>query len=126
MEIKVGADILSIPEFKKSFQRYPGKFRRDIFCASELKDKRIEHLAGIFAAKEAVMKALDMRAGNWRLIEVKHFSSGKPFVTLSPELERKKAVSFPLKKILSSDISISHHGDYAIAVSVFLLSEHGK
>lgn len=120
MEIKVGTDILYLPRFKKSFNRYPEKFRRDIFCKSELKDKRIEHLAGIFAAKEVTMKALDMKPGYWKLIEIKNLPSGKPFLILSPDIDKLGVAKADCSHILSCDISISHQGQYVIAFVVFL------
>jgi|SRR3989344_1476498 len=113
MEVKVGNDIVYIPKFQKSFQRYPKKFRRDIFCESELKNQDTQHLAGIFSAKEAVVKALDLKASKWKLIEILNFDTGKPFVKL-----HKKISSHNIE---SSDISISHHGDYVTAVAVFLI-----
>lgn len=113
MEIKVGSDILQLKKFKRSFQRYPQKFKRDIFCESELKNPEISHLAGIFSAKEAVIKALDLKAGTWKQIEIGNLKSGKPFLKLHPELKQKN--------IKTCDLSISHHGDYIIAVAVFIL-----
>ncbi|MCH8741932.1 holo-ACP synthase [Patescibacteria group bacterium] len=113
MEIKVGSDILQLKKFKRSFQKYPQKFKRDIFCESELKNPEISHLAGIFSAKEAVIKALDFPAGKWKQIEIGNLKSGKPFLKLQPKLNQKS--------IKSCDLSISHHGDYIIAVAVFIL-----
>lgn len=113
MEIKVGSDILQFKKFKNSFKKYPQKFKRDIFCKSELKNQELSHLAGFFAAKEAVIKALDFPAGSWKQIEIGNLKSGKPFIELH-------SASKP-NNIQSCDLSISHHGDYIIAVAVFLL-----
>ena len=113
MEIKIGSDILQLKKFKRSFQRYPQKFKRDIFSELELKIPEISHLAGIFSAKEAVIKALDFPAGNWKQIEIRNLKSGKPFLKLHSPLKPKN--------IQSCDLSISHHGDYIIAVAIFIL-----
>lgn len=121
MKIRVGTDILYLPRFEKSFLRYPEKFQRDIFCASELEDQRIEHLAGIFAAKEAVMKALDMKPGFWKLIEIRQLRSGKLVLALSPDITKKDIVNIDRNHIVSFDISISHQEDYVVAVAVLLI-----
>ena len=113
MEVKIGSDILQLKKFQNSFQRYPQKFKRDIFCESELRNSEISHLAGIFSAKEAVIKALDLKAGIWKSIEVGNLKSGKPFIRLNKEIFSEN--------IESSDISISHHGDYVMAVAIFLI-----
>lgn len=113
MEVKLGTDIVYLPRFRQSFTKYSQKFKRDIFSESELKNQDIEHLAGIFSAKESVVKALDLKAGSWKLIEILNLKSGKPFVRLNPKLG--------LKNIESCDISISHHGDYVISVAVFIV-----
>ena len=114
MEIKVGSDILKLQKFQNSFQRYPQKFKRDIFCESELKNQEVSHLAGIFSAKEAVIKALDLKAGSWKFIEIENSKSGKPFIKFNSPLTQKD--------IESCDLSISHHGDYVIAMAAFLIN----
>jgi len=113
MEIKVGSDILQLKKFKRSFQKCPQKFERDIFFEPELKNQEMSHLAGIFSAKEAVIKALDLKAGSWKFIEIENAKSGKPFIKFNSSLTQKN--------IESCDLSISHHGDYVIAVAVFIL-----
>ena len=113
MEVKVGSDILQLKKFQKSFQRYPQKFKRDIFCESELKNQETSHLAGIFSAKEAVIKALDLKTGSWKFITISNSETGKPLLRLSAEISKKN--------IESCDISISHHGEYVMAVAVFLM-----
>lgn len=113
MKVRVGSDILFLPKFQKSFQSYPEKFKRDIFFESELKIQDIPHLAGIFSTKEAVIKALDLKAGSWKFIEISNSKTGKPLLKLSKEISQKN--------IESCDISISHHGDYVMAVAVFLI-----
>ena len=111
MQIKAGIDIVHIPRIAELMQNKAAVNKT--FHKSELKTNSPEHLAGIFAAKEAVMKALDLKAGSWKKIEISHLPSGKPFVKLYSSLNQKK--------IESCDISISHHGDYVLSVAVFLI-----
>jgi phosphopantetheine--protein transferase-like protein len=113
MDIKIGSDILQLKKFRAAFKKYPQKFERDIFCESELENSEITHLAGFFAAKEAVIKALDLGAGQWKSVEIQNKKSGKPILKFNgiPQTENIK----------SYDLSISHHGDYVIAMVAILL-----
>lgn len=108
MEIKAGTDIVHIPEFKERFEKSRWKFERDVFFEEELEDGLPEHLAGVFAAKEAAIKALDLKPGSWKSIEIKKLDSGKPTIVLHGDKNNVK----------NCDISISHAGDYAIAVVI--------
>lgn len=71
-------------------------------------------LAGIFAAKEALLKALPMRPPcYWDEIEVEHDASGRPSFRFHGELERWiKELHWTVMP------SISHSGGYALAVTV--------
>jgi len=115
MDIKIGSDILQLKKFRTAFKKHPQKFERDVFCKLELENPEITHLAGLFAAKEAVIKALDLGAGKWKFIEIQNIKSGKPILKFNgiPQIENIK----------SYDLSISHHGDYVIAVVAILLEE---
>ena len=113
MDIKIGSDILQLKKFQKAFKRCPEKFERDIFSELELQNSEISHLAGLFAAKEAVIKALDLKPGSWKLIEIRNIKSGKPALIFHKPLSKEN--------IKSHDLSISHHGDYVIAVVAILL-----
>lgn len=113
MEIKIGCDLVDIKKFKKSAQRGKSKFLDKIFSSYELAgNPKIETLAGIFAAKEAVIKALKMKAGDWRKIEITKNQNGEPHLKIAE----------PPRKIASQDVSISHDGEYAVAMAVFLIN----
>ncbi len=116
MKVKIGNDILNIYDFGKSLMK--DKFSDNVFLPSEMKNKNTEHLAGIFAAKEAVMKALGLKAGSWLKIEVVNERSGKPIVKLSKDIVKDK--------ILDYDLSISHDRKYAIATFVVVLNDSKK
>lgn len=83
-----------------------------IFSRAELLTKPSkESLAGIFAAKEAIIKSLDLKVGSWQEVEIAKNKKGRPEIKFSgSDL-----------KILSQDLSISHHGRYVMAVAVFLV-----
>ncbi|MCH8003972.1 MAG: holo-ACP synthase [Nanoarchaeota archaeon] len=100
--VKIGTDIVKISEFNE----LSDKAKKKIFQPSEI-NKNIESLAGIFAAKEAFKKAFGTKI-NWLDIEIKKKRNGKPMIYLG----NKSLES-------DSDVSISHNGDYAIAVVVY-------
>jgi len=83
-----------------------------IFHPSELKRFESEHLGGIFAVKESTFKALGIKSNSWLLIEIIHTNEGKPVLVLSKDLN--------LSKIISTDCSISHDGNYVFAVVTVL------
>ena len=82
---------------------------KKIFHKTELTNKP-ESLAGIFAAKEACKKVFNL---NWLDIEIKKERTGKPIVVFTNKP----------KNIIDYDLSISHDGNYAIAIVVFLMEK---
>lgn len=85
-----------------------------IFLPHELLNtNNIESLAGIFAVKESIIKALEMQVGSWHIIEIIKQDTGKPIAKLHKYN----------KQIASQDISISHDGEYVCAISCFLIYE---
>lgn len=108
----VGCDIVSLARFKKAVASGGQVFLDRIFHLSELKNKDLVHLAGIFAAKEAAMKALKLKVGDWLKMEVVYQKNGKPTL---------KFIREAVAKIKEADLSISHNGDYAIAIFVAIL-----
>ena len=109
MQVRVGSDLVYMPRFKNIL----GKIQDRAFSPSEMKNLEVKHLAGLFAAKEAVIKALNLKAGSWLSIEIGSKKSGKPLVKLAQSLGKNKAVNY--------DLSISHDGKYALAVFVALV-----
>jgi len=108
MKPRVGVDLVELKRFKKAVDRGQDRFLKRVFCPKELSDQRIEHLAGLFAAKEAIVKALSLPAGSWQKICVSRQKNGRPKVAI----EGIKTPSF--------DLSISHDGNFAIAVFLCL------
>ncbi|MCH7882989.1 holo-ACP synthase [Patescibacteria group bacterium] len=112
MMVKVGCDIVNIKRFEKSVENGGEKFLDRIFSSYELdRSSKAETLAGIFAAKEAVIKALGINAGKWHEIEVRHQKNGKPTLNLK---------RFAKEKDYIHDLSIAHDGGYAMALVCFI------
>ncbi len=119
--MEIGVDIIEISRIKNACTRK--KFKDRFFTACELAEVSGQksyhtHLAGKFAAKEAVAKALGTGFSGikWQDIEVLSEESGKPIIILKGKaLEIFTAKGF--EKIL---ITISHSREYAIAFAVAL------
>ena len=103
--IKSGIDIVYNKRFKKLAK--DSGFLERVFHPSELKNKN--KLAGIFALKEAVMKALGKKL-NWKNIEVQVRDGKKPVIKLSNEIKPTGLGGI--------DASLSHDGEYTIGLVV--------
>lgn len=100
----LGLDIVYLPEFEKKFKNIS---LDKVFLLEEMsKNKSKESLAGIFAAKEAFFKALGTKE-NWLDVWVEKKPTGRP------EL---KSIHIPSNQ--KALVSISHAGDYAVAIVV--------
>lgn len=118
--INTGIDIIEIERIKNAVER-SSKFLDKVFTHDEnsyfkSRNNSVCHIAGTFAAKEAVSKALGtgFSVFGWKDIEVKRDSKGKPFVSLHGHA---KELAFSAG-IICIHISISHSRDYAVAVAV--------
>ena len=114
----IGCDIAQISRFKslvdsESFlKKYFTKREIEYICS---KQNKVQTLAGLYACKEAILKALKMGIGGQiRLthLEILHDKNGAPMLNFTPELNYYLS-SINCTKI---DVSISHDGDYAYAV----------
>lgn len=113
LEVKTGVDLVNLEEFQRSLYAGGDAFLRRLFHPSEANGASLERLAGIFAAKEAAYKALALPKGNWHVVEVRHAPEGKPYLAFGPE--------YDASRIVSCDLSISHHGGYVVASVVALV-----
>ena len=121
MIIADGCDLIEIERIAKALQRE--NFCTRIYTAAELSyaeskknQRKAASLAAVFAAKEAVAKALGVGLGQigWREIEVRHDELGKPFVALSGRA-RTLAEERGVKNI---HLSLSHSREYALAMVI--------
>lgn len=88
----VGTDLVEIERVRRLVEKYGDRFLKRIYSDAELAEaerrgvNRWEHLAGLFASKEAVLKAMGTgRAQGARFVDVEVTSraSGAPVVRLS-------------------------------------------
>ena len=113
-KINVGTDIIEIQRFRKKPLEKNESFYRLLFTKSELmhcakyKDP-YPHLAGIFAAKESIIKCLKEAPSKMMDIEIVWNKDGKPSGAISTQ------------KIHDVSISISHTRTIALAVAIILL-----
>ena len=118
MILGVGVDTVSLTRFEAKLAETPRLKDRlflDIETHTDGADASIQTLAGRFAAKEAVIKALSGNPGiEWHGIEVGKESSGKPVIWLHGQTA-KLALQLGVRKF---HVSISHDGDSAIAFVV--------
>lgn len=113
MIIGVGTDICSIERLTESLTRTPNLKSRLFTQAEQLLSE--QSLAGRFAAKEALAKALgDPRLVTWNEIEIINDAAGKPeFV-----FHGKTQESIVQAGVQNSWLSISHDAGVAIALVV--------
>ena len=114
----IGTDIVEIVRIRKAVEQWGERFLKRIYTETELRlcGKRSSRLAGRFAGKEAVMKALGTGAKgvSWREIEILSEPGGKPVVYLHGKAQ-SKADRLGLEKLA---ISLSDTAEYAIAFVV--------
>jgi holo-[acyl-carrier protein] synthase len=113
----VGIDLLEIDRLERALARRPGLAHR-LFTEGEraYADTRARpamHLAARFCAKEAVAKALALRAWTWRDVEVLGGGDGPPGVRLSgAAADRAAELGAEVR------ISLTHTRGLAAAVAV--------
>jgi holo-[acyl-carrier protein] synthase len=122
MIVGTGIDMVNISRIKRIIKKWDKRFLNKIYTAKEIvycekkSNNRYNSYAGIFAAKEACVKALGtgFRDIEWKDIEVKNDRLGKPSIFLSNGLKNK----FKKKEIDSTNLSISHTEKIAIAMVI--------
>ena len=117
-----GVDLVDCLRLREAIDRHGRKFLDRVFTPAELayclgRKRETEHLAGRFAAKEAVLKVLGTGWRNgikWTDVEILNEPSGQPRVRLHDECKRLAAEQ-GLSEVL---ISISHIQTHAIASAI--------
>jgi holo-[acyl-carrier protein] synthase len=116
MIVGIGTDIIEIARIGSTIDSFGKKFLDRVFTKSEQervnKRNTRQHAsyAKLYAAKEAVLKALGSGLANginWHEINVCHLPSGQPYITLSG-----RALEIAYEK------SAKHQPDFACHVSL--------
>ena len=114
----IGIDIIEIARIQSAINRWGESFLHRVYTEPELRlcRKKPSRLAGRFAGKEAVMKALGTgtKGISWREIEILAAPSGQPVVHLYGNAQIR-ANDMGLAKLA---ISISDSREYAVATVV--------
>ncbi len=107
-----GIDLIKIDRFDKLKKN--DNFLKSVFLESELKyiekaNYSSNTIAGLYAAKEAFLKAIKKGINDYSMldIEILHDNDNAPFIILHNSLK---------DKYTNISVSISHDGDYAIAI----------
>ena len=121
----LGTDIVQISRLEASVQRTGDTFLNHVYAPEELLQappegsaRRLEYLAGRWAAKEALAKALGCGiTAQCRLREIvvlNEEGTGRPLLTLQGEAA-KTAEGLGVRRCL---VSIAHERDYAVATVI--------
>ncbi len=113
MFIGTGVDITEVRRIRAAAEKWGNDFLSRIFTDAELKNAKTknsfyQHLAGRFAAKEAIFKAVGDNELSWKDIQINNDPAGKPVCSF---LNGRG-------KNINVHISISHVKTYAVASAV--------
>lgn len=118
VNIAVGIDIIEVGRVRKVFEKHGERFLQRVFTENEAQQCRgkPERLAGRFAAKEAISKALGtgLHGIAWREMEIVQLRSGRPTVTLHGNAKRRAE----LLGISAFDVSMADLAEFSIAIAV--------
>lgn len=118
MKLATGVDLIEIDRIEEVVARHGKHYLDRIYTPAEQEycGKRAESLAGRFAAKEAVAKALGSGIGDvdWKEIEVLGDEQNAPILTLHGMAEQKaKELG-----LIAWSVSISHSQSHSVAFVV--------
>ncbi len=118
MKLATGVDLIEIARIEEVIARHGKHYLERIYTPAELEycGKRAESLAGRFAAKEAVAKALGSGIGDvtWTEIEVLGDEQNAPTLTL----HGKAGLKAQELGLVTWSLSISHSQSHSVAFVV--------
>lgn len=117
MELVSGLDLVEVERFARISPAIKARFIQRVYTIREQEQARTdESLAGLFAAKEAVAKAIGCGIGEvgWREIEITRDGCGAPVLTLYGQAA-ESARSLGISKW---SISITHTAGLAAAQAI--------
>ena len=114
--MNIGVDIVYIKRFSNILEKK--HLLNKMFSSNELdyiksRNNNVDTIAGMFAAKEALLKSLKLGMDSYPFtdIEILHYGTGIPFIKLNNSILNDYGNK-------TFDVSISHDGDYAIAMII--------
>jgi holo-[acyl-carrier protein] synthase len=118
----LGLDVVDLTRLAAVLERHGERFEARICRPGEAREalsaeRRLHHLGGLFAAKEAVLKALGTgwsQGMGFRQVTVGRDEAGRPTVTLHGAA-RERASELGVRVV---HLSITHDGRTAAAVAV--------
>lgn len=120
MILRTGVDLIEIARIEEVVSRHGKHYLERIFTPAEIElcGKRTESLAGRFAAKEAVAKALGCGIGDveWKEIEILGDAQKAPVLRLYGRAQQKADEL----GLTNWSVSISHDQSQVIAFAVAL------
>lgn len=123
--LDIGIDIVEIERIQDALKKNT-RFLNKIFTEEEikyfkLKQFRVETIAGNFAAKEAISKAIGTGIRNFNFIDIEVLRDdlGKPIVKTYNNLN-KICIDYNVSEI---KVSISHSDKYAVANAIVMIKE---
>ncbi|MDQ2717414.1 MAG: holo-ACP synthase [Chloroflexota bacterium] len=130
VNVAVGIDIIEVDRVRQVFERHGERFLRRVFTEIEILQCRgrkamlvtpppppkVTRLAGRFAAKEAISKALGtgLHGVAWREMEIVQVRSGRPTVRLHGRAKQRA----DLLGISAFDVSIADLAQFSVAIAV--------
>lgn len=120
VNVAIGVDIIEVERVRKVYEHHGERFLKRIFTEIEIRQCRgkVTRLAGRFAAKEAISKALGtgLHGVAWREMEVVQLRSGRPTVRLHGNAKKRAE----LLGLTAFDVSIADLQAFSIAIAVAL------
>jgi holo-[acyl-carrier protein] synthase len=123
VNVAVGIDIIEVDRVRRVYERHGERFLKRVFTEREVQQCRgkVTRLAGRFAAKEAISKALGtgLHGVAWREMEVVQLRSGRPTVRLHGNAKQRAE----LLGLTAFDVSIADLAQFSIAIAVALQTD---
>ncbi len=118
VKLVTGVDMIEVDRVREAIAQRGERFLNRIYTARELSENNgnVESLAGRFAAKEAVAKALGCGIGDvsWQEVEIVRNEAGAPELVLyGMANSRSREMG-----LVSWSISLSHTKYHAVAIAI--------
>ena len=122
---EIWVDLIEIDRIVAILERFPDRFRRRVLTDAEARycGRKVDRIAGRWAAKEAISKVLGLgvRGVGWREIEILPNWAGAPQV----RLHARAAARAEALRLEDLTVSISHERSMAAAVAIAHRAEDG-